>query len=326
MADIRDIIRQAAARYGVPVDYMQRMAQIESGYNPNARNPSGAAGLYQFMPGTARDYNLSNPYDPAASADAAARLTLDNKRHLSNVLGREPSSGELYLAHQQGAGGASKLLTNPDAAASSLVGQAAVTQNGGQSNWSARQFADKWTGKFADGAREIGDKISSATNNFGGLLAPKEQGAFYQDKIQGPQQPTAGMTGGGGGLLAGGFGLNGPQAQDTPMTINQGQNSSLPSFARPDAPLFDMKGLTPTGGGGGLGGALGGLSAIASALGGGGGGDSKASLPQLPTPAPMPAHTPKTEGVQAMSAQRRNEAFSLLAPRRRGRDPLSLLG
>ncbi|MBX3543230.1 glucosaminidase domain-containing protein [Chelatococcus sp.] len=181
-------------------------------------------------------------------------------------------------------------------------------------------------GGLGDGLSQIPTKIASAANNVSGLLAPKEQGAFYQDKIQGPQQPTAGMTGGGGGLLAGGFGLNGPQAQDTPMTINQGQNSSLPSFARPDAPLFDMKGLTPTGGGGGLGGALGGLSAIASALGGGGGGESKASLPQLPTPAPMPAHTPKTEGVQAMSAQRRNEAFSLLAPRRRGRDPLSLLG
>lgn len=321
MVDIRDIIRQTASRYGVPVDYMQRMAQIESGYNPNARNPSGAAGLYQFMPSTARQYGLTDPYDPAASADAAARLTLDNKRHLSNALGREPSPGELYLAHQQGAGGAAKLLSNPDAAASSLVGQAAVTQNGGQSDWSAKQFADKWTGKFSDGARAFGERVAAATNNLGGLLAPKEQGAFYQDKIQGPQQPTAGMTGGGGGLLAGGFGLNGPQAQDTPMTINQGQNSSLPSFSRPDAPLFELKGSTPTGGGSSFGADI--VDSLAGALSGAFGSKSEAPKLELPKPGPMVLNMPKPDGPVTQYMQQ-PQSGGLLA-RRRSRNPLSLL-
>ncbi len=134
--------------------FMTRMAQIESSGNPDARNPSGAAGLYQFMPGTAAQYGLANPYDPGASAQAAASLTLDNAATLGRALGRDPTQGELYLAHQQGAGGASKLLANPDARAADLVGAKAVTANGGSPDDTAAQFAGRWTSKF-DGAGPV---------------------------------------------------------------------------------------------------------------------------------------------------------------------------
>lgn len=124
------------------------MAGIESSGNPAAYNPSGAAGLFQFMPTTASAYGLANPYDAAEASDAAARLPLDNAKVLRRALNREPTAGELYLAHQQGAGGASKILTNPDASAASLVGTKAVTQNGGSAGETAAQFGGRWTGKF----------------------------------------------------------------------------------------------------------------------------------------------------------------------------------
>lgn len=43
-----------AARYegGADGGWMHRIASCESGKNPYAQNPSGASGLYQFMPGT----------------------------------------------------------------------------------------------------------------------------------------------------------------------------------------------------------------------------------------------------------------------------------
>jgi hypothetical protein len=54
----------------------------------------------------------------------------------------------LYLAHQQGGGGASALLSNPNAPASAIVGDAAVNLNGGAPGMTAGQFADQWTGKI----------------------------------------------------------------------------------------------------------------------------------------------------------------------------------
>ena len=141
---------QAEAQYGLPKGYLTQTASIESGFNPSAKNPnSSASGLFQFVNGTARQYGLTNPFDPAASTDAAARLAADNKAHLTRTLGREPTAGELYLAHQQGAGGAAKLLSNPNARAVDVVGLDAVRLNGGDPNMTAGQFAQRWVGKLA---------------------------------------------------------------------------------------------------------------------------------------------------------------------------------
>lgn len=102
---VLDAIVKACVRYDVDKGYMLTMAYIESGFDPKARNiGSGAAGLYQFIPSTARAYGLSNPYDPEQAANAAARLTIDNSKYLSrHGVPLEPVF--LYLAHQQGMGG-----------------------------------------------------------------------------------------------------------------------------------------------------------------------------------------------------------------------------
>ena len=150
-AGLSDAIAKVAAARGVDPSYMTRLAMVESGGNVNAANPnSSARGPFQFINSTAKQYGLTNPSDPAASADAAARLTLDNKAALTAALGRDPTPGELYLAHQQGAGGASKILGNPNAPIESVVGAEAARLNGAKPGMTAGQFAEKWTGKFAD--------------------------------------------------------------------------------------------------------------------------------------------------------------------------------
>lgn len=107
------------AQYGLPEGYLSRTAQIESGMNPGAQNPnSSAGGLFQFIDSTASAYGLQDRFDPAQATDAAARLAKDNAASLRKVLGREPTAAELYLAHQQGGGGAAKLLANPPRQAS----------------------------------------------------------------------------------------------------------------------------------------------------------------------------------------------------------------
>jgi hypothetical protein len=152
VATIADIITGAAQRYGVDPQALVRIAEIESSLNPGARNPnSSAGGLFQFIDSTAGQYGLADRFDPAQAADAAARLARDNAAGLRSVLGRDPSGAELYLAHQQGLGGARKILGNPDAPLASLVGGAAANLNAG-AGLTAGQFAQNWASKFGGGS------------------------------------------------------------------------------------------------------------------------------------------------------------------------------
>lgn len=145
---IAEAIKKAAAQSGVSADTLMKIAMIESGGNPYAKNPkSSAAGLFQFTNSTAAQYGLTDKYDVNASAVAAAKLLSDNIRVLSGVLGRLPTAGEAYLAHQQGAGGASALLRNPGGNAMATVGRDQVLLNGGNASMTNAQFAQLWIQK-----------------------------------------------------------------------------------------------------------------------------------------------------------------------------------
>lgn len=146
---ITDLIAQSANKYGIDPATMTRIGQIESGLRPGAQNPnSSAGGLFQFIDSTWKQYGQGNKMDPAANADAAGRYLSDVEGHLEKVLGRPPTPGELYLGHQQGPGGAAKLLSNPDARAVDLVGADAVRLNGGRPDMTAREFANLWNKKL----------------------------------------------------------------------------------------------------------------------------------------------------------------------------------
>jgi hypothetical protein len=160
-ASVPPEIAAAAKRNGVSENYLTRTAQIESNFNPNAYNAqSKAAGAFQFVPSTGAKYlNGGSPYNLANSADAAARLALDNSKALTQALGRPPTDAELYLAHQQGAAGAAKLLANPNARAGDLVGNSAIAANGGNPNAPASVFTNLWATKFNGG---VGKSIPSS--------------------------------------------------------------------------------------------------------------------------------------------------------------------
>ena len=71
---------------GLPPGFLHAVSQVESGGNPNAVSPKGAEGAFQFMPGTARQYGLANPFDPVASAYAAGRMFRDLLKHYGGNL------------------------------------------------------------------------------------------------------------------------------------------------------------------------------------------------------------------------------------------------
>jgi len=158
--NVEDAIANAARSTTVDFNYLVAQAQVESAMNPTARaSTSSATGLYQFIEstwldtmkrhgerfgmgdlaaqiGTTRngDAYVADPAaraaildlrnDPQVASLMAAGLAEDNRAHLMPILGRQPDSSELYLAHFLGAGGAGRFLSamqdNPSQSAASL--------------------------------------------------------------------------------------------------------------------------------------------------------------------------------------------------------------
>jgi hypothetical protein len=164
-AAVTGAIRNAAQATGTSFSYLLATARIESGLNPNVTmKSSSATGLFQFIDQTwlgtlkqagpafgygdyakaisrtssgryvvqdprMRDAIMKLRKDPTANAVMAGIFTQQNTASLTKRLGRQPSDGELYMAHFFGAGGAGKLIAlagnNPQASAADLFPAAA---------------------------------------------------------------------------------------------------------------------------------------------------------------------------------------------------------
>ncbi|AXS41087.1 hypothetical protein D1F64_14960 [Breoghania sp. L-A4] len=157
--------QSASTTTGADFGYLVKTAERESNFNVSAKAPtSSATGLFQFIESTwletmkqsgaqhglgdyAKDitrsangkYRVSDPArrreildlrkDPEIASVMAGELTAKNGAYLENRLGREPTNGELYIAHFLGANGASRLIGmaegNPDARADTVFSRQA---------------------------------------------------------------------------------------------------------------------------------------------------------------------------------------------------------
>jgi soluble lytic murein transglycosylase-like protein len=70
-------ISRAAQRWNVGAALLAAQLYQESHFNPYAISSAGAQGIAQFMPETARDYNLTDPFDGEAAILAQAHLMHD---------------------------------------------------------------------------------------------------------------------------------------------------------------------------------------------------------------------------------------------------------
>jgi hypothetical protein len=165
-AAVTGAIRDAARATGASFEYLLATARAESGLNPSAKaKTSSAGGLFQFIDRTWLStlkqsgpslgygrfanaitqnangrFEVADPamreqisalrQDPAANAAMAGAFTRQNAGRLAQTLGRQPTDGELYMAHFMGANGASRLISlagsNPKASAAGSFPKAAA--------------------------------------------------------------------------------------------------------------------------------------------------------------------------------------------------------
>lgn len=84
------------------------LAEVESSFNPRARSPVGAAGLFQLMPATARRFGLrSFPFDQRYQAEPSARAAAQYLRYLRGKFEDWPLA---LAAYNSGEGTVQRLL------------------------------------------------------------------------------------------------------------------------------------------------------------------------------------------------------------------------
>ena len=85
VATLCGIVEASAKAEGLPPDFFTKLIWRESSFRPNAVSPAGAQGVAQFMPGTANERGLIDPFDPAAAIPASARFLNELKLRFGNL-------------------------------------------------------------------------------------------------------------------------------------------------------------------------------------------------------------------------------------------------
>lgn len=79
------LIEAAAQRHEVPRDFLTKLIWQESSFRTGVVSPAGAQGVAQFMPGTAKERGLTDPFDPEQAIPKAAELIADLSREFGNL-------------------------------------------------------------------------------------------------------------------------------------------------------------------------------------------------------------------------------------------------
>lgn len=79
------LIEDAARTHRLPVGFVTRLIWRESSFRARAVSPAGAQGIAQFMPQTAAERGLADPFDPEEAIPKAARFLAELRRQFGNL-------------------------------------------------------------------------------------------------------------------------------------------------------------------------------------------------------------------------------------------------
>lgn len=71
--ELNKIVGDITKKYNIDEKLVRAIIKKESGFDPNAKSGSGAIGLMQLMPSTAKTLGVLNPYDPVQNVDGGVR-------------------------------------------------------------------------------------------------------------------------------------------------------------------------------------------------------------------------------------------------------------
>ena len=80
-----ELIEAAAQDNRIPVRFFTRLLWKESSFRSDAVSPKGAQGIAQFMPATAVERGLADPFDVATAVAASAHLLADLEARFGNL-------------------------------------------------------------------------------------------------------------------------------------------------------------------------------------------------------------------------------------------------
>jgi hypothetical protein len=224
---ITGAIQEAARATGAGFDYLLKTALRESGFDPASKaTTSSATGLFQFIDQTwlstvkesgaqlgyrryadsivktssgnyvvpdpaARSQVMKLRYDPTANAVMAGAFTQRNAAQLASGLGRQPTNGELYMAHVLGSGGAVKLIST--AARAPQVKAADLFPGAARANWPI--FYDKQGG--ARSVAQVYDLLGAKMNgtvaaSAAAVVPPGVAAAISAATVSNPVAPATG--------------------------------------------------------------------------------------------------------------------------------------
>ena len=107
------LIERAASESQRPVAFFTRLIWRESSFRLNVTSPAGAQGVAQFMPGTANERGLADPFDPEAAIPASAAFLAALKSQFGNLglAAAAYNAGPTRVARWLGQGGSLPLET-----------------------------------------------------------------------------------------------------------------------------------------------------------------------------------------------------------------------
>jgi hypothetical protein len=177
------LLESAARANALPLEFFVRLIWQESRFRPGAVGPSTrsgkrALGIAQFMPGTAAERNLLDPFNPIEALPKAAEFLKDLRTQFGNL-------GLAAAAYNAGPGRVRDWMTGTTSMPAETRAYVLVVTGSSVDDWAAGRATDK-----------AGDEASCAT-----LMARLRQppttflSALQQHVVTGAMQPWGAILG-----------------------------------------------------------------------------------------------------------------------------------